>query len=69
MATTKYLDLAGNPIPKDSVVRQVDHFETTLVITIRSMGPMCGEDLKQHVQNKWEVLGKVQVTESKAFVS
>lgn len=67
MATTKYIHRDGSPVTAGHCVVP-DNYVTTFVIQVRSTSPICGDDIKRLVQERHEVIGKVNVTDSLCVV-
>ena len=69
MAKMEYRHHDGTPVPNDGKCIKPDLFLTTFTITVRSLSVLTGEDLKQLVQQRYEVVHQPQVKRAVAYVA
>jgi hypothetical protein len=60
---TEYLHKDGTPVETGNCVVP-DHWVTVFEVTVRSLGPLTGEEIKQVVQKKYEVVHQPRVNRS-----
>lgn len=63
MPKTEYIYRDGSPVVDCKCV-QPDHYVTTYIVRVRSMHPVPGNELKQIIQERLEVIRTPTITES-----